>query len=346
MFPSRSAQNRAMGRVSDLSRNGTESGGKGLCKSLDSPPCEGQSYKMQKRYMGIASALGSIAFALLILRLEWLGAPSPLLKDIVLNFFWLFLMAAIVYAFSAYCAGDSANETLPAYEVLRFFNNARPNSYETTAINLADAARLGQVRAWGRTIPKMGIPDHVTAVKQIPSDVWVYAVIDSSLIYGSFPQSKMKYRKKYIRPHTEDDRELYDAVRFNKKEIMELCVLEKKRAQKNTSPAYIEKPTTDSDSEILKLRGKIAALAESLGSYEPFSRIEDKSINLYSEIKESEHHVWARNPALQARREFLHHCGWAISRKKNYSTKEEDLETRSGLREAADHLELILSGEV
>lgn len=114
-------------------------------------------------------------------------------------------------------------EQMPAYAAIFALAEARPNSYETTAINLADKARLGDIRAWGRPRPKMAIPTHITAVEQIPPDVWAYAVINAALIHGPLPQSNMAYRQQFIRPYLEDDRVLYDAVRFNKREITNLC---------------------------------------------------------------------------------------------------------------------------
>ena len=124
-----------------------------------------------------------------------------------------------------------SDETITAFEALQMLTEVRPNSYETNAINLADSTRLGKVRTWGRPRPKMAIPDHITAVEPIPPDIWAYAIIDASLIHGPIPQSNMKYRQQFVRPYIEDDRTLYDAVYFNKKEVVELCHAE------NTSPS-------------------------------------------------------------------------------------------------------------
>ena len=121
--------------------------------------------------------------------------------------------------------GIDLNDTavIPGYEAIRLYCEARPNSDETTAINLADSARLGELRSWGRPRPKEALPGHIPAPEQIPPDVWAYAVLDAGLIYGPMPQSSMTYRKQYVKPYLEDDRLLYDAVRFSKREVIELC---------------------------------------------------------------------------------------------------------------------------
>lgn len=126
-------------------------------------------------------------------------------------------------------------EEMAGYEVLSALAEARPNSYETSAINLADAARLGKVRAWGRPRLRMALPDFPTAVEQIPPDVWAYAVLDASLIHGPLPRSDMTYRQKWVKPYIDDDRTLYDAVRFNKNEAMALCRAE--TAQRGAKPS-------------------------------------------------------------------------------------------------------------
>jgi hypothetical protein len=122
-----------------------------------------------------------------------------------------------------FCGVSGAAETIPAYEAILMLTDAQPNSYENTAINLADNARLIPLHAWGRPIPKMEIPDHIPTPDPIPPDIWAYAMIDPFGVNGPNPRSKMKYRRPYAKPYIEDDRVLYDAVNFNKREVMELC---------------------------------------------------------------------------------------------------------------------------
>lgn len=126
----------------------------------------------------------------------------------------------------------SDQEQIPGYEALQMYAEARPNSYETTALNLADKACLGDIKAWGRPRPKMVLPDHVAAVKPIPPHIWEYAVIDVNLVNGPLPRSDMTYRQEYVKPYLKDDRILYEAVRFNKKEMIEICRAESISASK------------------------------------------------------------------------------------------------------------------
>jgi hypothetical protein len=122
---------------------------------------------------------------------------------------------------------EESLDTIPGYEALRLVNEAQPNSYQTSSINLADAARLGLVRAWGRPKPKMAIPDYIAAVEPIPPDIWAYALLNASLVHGPLASSDMMYRQPFVKPHVKDDRLLYDAVRFNRRDIVELCKSEK-----------------------------------------------------------------------------------------------------------------------
>lgn len=114
-------------------------------------------------------------------------------------------------------------KTIAGYQVLRCLVDARPNSYETAAIILGDAARLGQVRAWGRPRLNQALPLHTPAVEPIAPDIWAYAVLDASCANGPLPRSDMKYRQQFIQPYLADSRVLYDAVRFNRDEVEILC---------------------------------------------------------------------------------------------------------------------------
>lgn len=194
----------------------------------------------QRRVAGVSISVGIIVLESMIPQLSpYIGAPIVLLcilaftvslapervREMAHSTKWLRPTTPHVDKAIDWIVGVDLRdkEKIPAFEALQMYTEVRPNSYETSAINLADSTRLGKVRAWGRPRPKMAIPDHMTAVEPIPPDVWAYAVIDANLIHGPTPQSNMKYRQQFVRPYIEDDRTLYDAVHFNKKEVVELC---------------------------------------------------------------------------------------------------------------------------
>ena len=130
------------------------------------------------------------------------------------------------------------NETIAGFEALRLLADARPNSLETTAILLADATRLGRIRSWGRPRPKMALATYIPAVEEIPPDVWGYAVLNAAFAKGPLPRSDMEYRQKYLKPYLEDERVLYDAVRFSKKEFLELCRSERSSVKAKTKNTH------------------------------------------------------------------------------------------------------------
>lgn len=166
-----------------------------------------------------AVAVVAVGFGL---ELVWLAAPMvfPNAPEWIWQItFWLGCILIVGPGVFWFCDRPRDDVTIPAYEAIKFFAKVRPNSDDTTAINLADGARLGEITSWGRPVLNMHIPTHITAVEQIPPDVWSYAVIDSSVVNGPLPQSKMRYRQEYIKPHTKDDRTIYEAVCFNKKEL-------------------------------------------------------------------------------------------------------------------------------
>ena len=120
------------------------------------------------------------------------------------------------------CGGLGESETITAGAALQKLMKARPNSIETTESRLRDKASMGAIRAWGKKIPKEAIPTHLPSLEEIPVTTWSYARIDLKSISGPLATNRLTY----LNPNIENTGQLYSAVRFNKQEIIGLCLAE------------------------------------------------------------------------------------------------------------------------
>lgn len=120
---------------------------------------------------------------------------------------------------------DPDEETITAGNAIRAVMEARPSSIETTEARIRDQAATGKIRSWGKKIPTEAIPMHLPSLEQIETETWLYAQIDLGSIHGPLPDNRMRF----LRPHDNITKPLFQAVRFNKKEINALCIAERLR---------------------------------------------------------------------------------------------------------------------
>ena len=123
------------------------------------------------------------------------------------------------WAIELICGGLSGSGTMTAGEAINALMTARPNSIETTESRLRDKASMGTVRVWGKKIPAEFLPLYYPSLEEIPQSTWAYAQIDLRSISGPLPTNSLAY----LNPHRNNTGPLFNAVRFNKQEIINLC---------------------------------------------------------------------------------------------------------------------------
>jgi hypothetical protein len=156
--------------------------------------------------------------------------PLELMGFAVFGLFWLFYWwmsrgRELTQPVEIQGAGMNDQTFVSAGVAIRAVMDARPNSIETTAINLRDKAAIGAIRSWGRRASSDLIQTKVPTLEEIPAATWQYAEIDLSSIEGPLPTNKMQF----LRQISQESRPLYEAVRFNKSEIDAFCLREKSR---------------------------------------------------------------------------------------------------------------------
>lgn len=112
--------------------------------------------------------------------------------------------------------------TIAAGEAVESIAWASQQSDDLTAIKLRDLAHTGRLRTWGRRFPTTAIRSEFEPLEQIAAQVWGYAVIHPRTTKGPLPTNCLRY----VHGHNEADGHLYEAVRFNRKEIVDLCLAE------------------------------------------------------------------------------------------------------------------------
>lgn len=119
----------------------------------------------------------------------------------------------------------SAGKTIAAGTAIGALTEAIQVSVEVAESRIRDKSSIGELRAWGKRVPKEAIPLYHPSLEQIKPETWLYAQIDLGSIDGPIPNNRMRY----LQTHANNVGPLYQAVRFNKKEIDALCVAERLR---------------------------------------------------------------------------------------------------------------------
>ncbi len=100
--------------------------------------------------------------------------------------------------------------------------------------------------------------------------------------------------------------------------------------------------STKNDPDLVQLRRDVARLAEMLGSYQVMAAIRDEAVERYLRVENSDHQVWALNPARQLRRDFLNRCAQLMTQEAPLTGRER-IDVKAELARFAERLEGVLA---
>ncbi len=118
------------------------------------------------------------------------------------------------------------DRTITAGEAIEAIEWASLKSAEITEINLRGLAHIKKIRVWGRPISKQAIPIDMETLAIIPAETWEFIGIDLHSTLGPLATNRLRY----LHNNTNDSVSLFEAVRFNRLEIAELCLTENTKA--------------------------------------------------------------------------------------------------------------------